>query len=99
MSFPGGYAPKAGSTLQNTIQKRSLANHLAGDGSGSELGRDFPFVCEVCLGPNQFVRMMKLPFGQEQCKISELPMQSFRWKAGGGRFKKTVISFDVAKVR
>ncbi len=44
------------------------------------------------------IRMTKLPPGNKLCKISGLPYQGFRWKAGtGGRFKETVISFPIAK--
>jgi hypothetical protein len=50
------------------------------------------------LGDNPNVRMVKLPFGHKACKISKLPYQGFRWKAGThGRQKETVISLAVAK--
>jgi len=46
------------------------------------------------------VRMVKLPFGQKLCKISTAPYQAFRWKAGpGGRYKETIISYQVAQQR
>jgi hypothetical protein len=42
--------------------------------------------------------MMKLPYGDKLCKISGVPYQAFRWKAGPqGRYKETIISFPVAK--
>lgn len=42
--------------------------------------------------------MIKLPFGEKACKISKLPFQAFRWKAGTqGRYKETIISLAVAK--
>lgn len=54
-------------------------------------------LCETCLGPNPYLRMVKLPFGHKLCKISNLPYQAFRWKAGPqGRHKETVISYTVA---
>jgi len=54
-------------------------------------------ICETCLGPNPYVRMTKLPFGSKLCKISNLPYQGFRWKAGpNGRHKETIISYAVA---
>eukprot|EP01035_Chromulina_nebulosa_P034700 gene34700-46583_t len=60
--------------------------------TGSTLGEDFPMLCETCLGPNPYVRMTKLPFGHKLCKISNLPYQAFRWKAGPtGRQKETII--------
>ena len=44
--------------------------------------------------------MIKPPFGQKLCKITSLPYQSFRWKAGpNGRHKETVVSFVVARER
>ena len=64
------------------------------------VGEDFPQVCETCLGPNPYVRMVKLRYGDRMCKISNLPYQAFKWKAGtGGRMKETIISFTVAKER
>ena len=57
-------------------------------------------LCETCLGPNPYVRMTKLPFGEKVCKISKAPYQAFMWKAGPhGRFKQTIISFVIAKDR
>lgn len=63
-------------------------------------GDDFPQLCETCLGPNPYVRMVKLKFGEKLCKISNLPYQGFRWKAGaGGRMKETIVSIAVARER
>jgi pre-mRNA-splicing factor RBM22/SLT11 len=57
-------------------------------------------LCETCLGSNPYVRMVKLPFGNKLCKVSGLPYQGFRWKAGPhGRYKETIISYAVAKDR
>ena len=62
-----------------------------------QVGTDFPIVCETCLGPNPYVRMIKVRFGEKLCKVSNVPMQSFRWKAGpGGRFKETIVCREVA---
>ena len=82
---PGGWAGQA-------IVKRSNAPN------GMEVGIDFPFVCETCLGPNPYVRMVKMPPGDKLCKISNRGFQSFRWRAGpGGRWKETMIEYTVAK--
>jgi hypothetical protein len=55
-------------------------------------------LCEICLGENPNIRMIKLPYGHKSCKMSGLPYQGFRWKAGPhGRFKETVVSYSVAK--
>lgn len=55
-------------------------------------------ICETCLGNNPYMRMTKLPFGSKICKVSNLPYQPFRWKAGtNGRFKETIICLAVAK--
>ena len=57
-------------------------------------------LCETCLGPNPYVRMTKLPYGHKLCKISNIPFQAFKWKAGpGGRYKETIISYAVAAER
>ena len=57
-------------------------------------------ICETCLGPNPYVRMSKLPYGYKLCKISNLPYQAFKWKAGpGGRYKETMVSYVVAAER
>lgn len=57
-------------------------------------------LCETCLGSNPYVRMTKLPFGAKLCKISNLPYQAFRWKAGpNGRHKETIVSYAVAAER
>jgi pre-mRNA-splicing factor RBM22/SLT11 len=62
-------------------------------------GDDFPQLCETCLGPNPYIRMIKLPMGHKLCKISNLAYQAFRWSPAGGRQKETIISFPVAKER
>jgi len=57
---------------------------------------DFPQICETCLGPNPFVRMMKMPMSRE-CKVSSRPYTAFRFKPGSNaRYKETVISKEVA---
>ena len=67
--------------------------------SMAEVGEDFPQLCETCLGPNPYVRMLKLPPGHKLCKISGLAYQAFKWKPAGGRQKETIISYAVAKER
>jgi pre-mRNA-splicing factor RBM22/SLT11 len=57
-------------------------------------------LCETCLGPNPYVRMIALPPGRKLCKISSLPFKCYRWKPdASGRYKETVISLLVAKER
>jgi pre-mRNA-splicing factor RBM22/SLT11 len=69
-----------------------------GGEGGVTVGSDFPLVCETCLGSNPYVRMVKMPFGDKLCKISNKPYQPFRWRAGqGGRMKETIIAPDVAQ--
>ncbi|KAJ1489383.1 hypothetical protein T484DRAFT_1937320 [Baffinella frigidus] len=66
---------------------------------GLESGTDFPIVCEVCLGPNPYLRMIKQPNAKE-CKVSGRIMTSFRWKPGAAaRYKETVISPEVARAK
>ena len=80
-----GWAP--GSTVQRTNAP-----------NGMEVGIDFPFVCETCLGPNPYVRMVKSPPGNKLCHVTGRPFQSFRWRAGpGGRWKECMVEASVAK--
>ena len=65
----------------------------------AQVGTDFPQLCETCLGPNPYVRMIKLPPGHKLCTISGLSYQAFRWTPSGGRQKETIISYAVAKER
>ena len=77
MPAKGGFSPADG---------YSVGGKAANAPPGMNLGADFPFVCETCLGPNAYVRMIKMPFGAKECKISARPYQPFRWRAGpGGR--------------
>eukprot|EP00033_Pygsuia_biforma_P001259 GCRY01001425.1.p1 GENE.GCRY01001425.1~~GCRY01001425.1.p1 ORF type:complete len:271 (+),score=24.30 GCRY01001425.1:203-1015(+) len=61
---------------------------------------EFPIACEVCLGPNQYVRMMKYPYDKE-CHVCAKPYTMFRWKPGGRgmRYKQTVICQNCAKMK
>jgi len=69
---------------------------LAQTPDGMRLGEDFPFVCEVCLGPNPYLRMLKMPNSRE-CKISGRPYTAFRWQPGAeARYKETIIAPEVA---
>lgn len=66
---------------------------------GLESGTDFPIVCEVCLGPNPYIRMIKSPNAKE-CKVSGRVFTSFRWRPGASaRYKETVISPEVARAK
>jgi pre-mRNA-splicing factor RBM22/SLT11 len=86
----GGYSAKNGA---RSAPLQKLAS------TGASLGEDFPMLCETCLGQNPYVRMTKMPFGEKLCKISNVPYQAFRWKAGGGRHKETIICHAVAADR
>ena len=67
--------------------------------SSSEQGGDFPILCETCLGPNQFLRMIKCPYDKE-CHACERPSTIFRWKPGGdSRYKTTVVCQTCAKMK
>ena len=75
--------------------------------------QDFPILCETCLGPNPYIRMVgfshrslfmlifqqKNKYGDE-CKVCNRPFTSFRWCPGrGARFKKTEICQTCAKMK
>lgn len=59
---------------------------------------EFPIVCETCLGDNPYVRMSREKFGSA-CHVCERPYTKFRWKAGSGRFKNTVLCQMCAKLK
>ena len=65
----------------------------------ADAGRDFPVVCEDCLGPNPYVRMQKIPLGGA-CAISGRPFAVFRWRPGSeARYKKTVVCKEIARAK
>lgn len=71
------------------------------DGEEDERQRqkEFPVVCEDCLGPNPYIRMQKEPFGGE-CAISGRPYTVFRWRPGNdARYKKTVVCKEIAQAK
>ncbi|GAA6016545.1 hypothetical protein JCM8202_006076 [Rhodotorula sphaerocarpa] len=60
---------------------------------------DFPSLCNVCLGPNPYIRMSKQPLGAE-CKVCTRPFTVFRWLPGQGmRYKKTEICAVCSKAK
>ena len=73
---------------------------------GSRVGNgedqlEFPFVCENCLGPNPYVRMIQAPNGAA-CKLTNRPFTVFKWRvrgAAGAGWKVTQICIEVAKMK
>lgn len=63
-------------------------------------GDDFPILCESCLGPNPYLRMMKDAWGAA-CKVCERPFTSFRWRPSGEgmRPKKTEVCQTCARAK
>jgi pre-mRNA-splicing factor RBM22/SLT11 len=61
---------------------------------------EFPILCETCLGPNPYVRMLQDKWGRP-CKVCERPFTVFRWKpAGAGtRYKNTQVCQTCARVK
>jgi len=64
--------------------------------SDPTLGEDFPIICESCLGPNPYVRMIKSDMAKE-CRISGSPFTSFRWQGALRRWKETIVCAAVAR--
>ncbi|XP_065568780.1 pre-mRNA-splicing factor RBM22-like [Artemia franciscana] len=61
--------------------------------------RDFPILCQTCLGDNPYIRMLKDKYGKE-CKICSRPFTTFRWCPGVKmRIKKTEICQTCAKLK
>jgi pre-mRNA-splicing factor RBM22/SLT11 len=52
---------------------------------------EFPYICNGCLGPSKYIKMMKTQFDRA-CRVCERPFTVFRWRPGvKERFKKTEI--------
>lgn len=61
--------------------------------------KEFPILCEECLGPNPYIRMTKRAYGK-QCRICIKPFTAFRWQPGTDlRFKQTEICATCARIK
>eukprot|EP00455_Lapot_gusevi_P038833 TRINITY_DN4352_c0_g1_i2.p1 TRINITY_DN4352_c0_g1~~TRINITY_DN4352_c0_g1_i2.p1 ORF type:complete len:400 (-),score=98.87 TRINITY_DN4352_c0_g1_i2:92-1222(-) len=61
--------------------------------------KEFPILCETCLGDNPYVRMTKENYGKA-CKICDRPFNIYRWRPGtNARYKKTEICPTCAKLK
>lgn len=60
---------------------------------------EFPIVCETCLGPNPYVRMLRMT-NDRSCKICDRIFTCFRWCPGpNARYKVTEICPACAKAK
>lgn len=60
------------------------------------IGEDFPIICETCLGPNPYCRMIKADMAKE-CRISGAPFTVFKWQGALRRWKETIVCSAVAR--
>mmetsp|Transcript_8956 Transcript_8956/g.32974 ORF Transcript_8956/g.32974 Transcript_8956/m.32974 type:complete len:457 (-) Transcript_8956:2072-3442(-) len=82
------------STLSQSAMQEST-NEEATAGAAE----DFPVICDTCLGPNPYVRMIKIPLGKE-CPITGRPFTVFKFKPGNeARYKSAVISKEAALMK
>eukprot|EP01060_Flectonema_neradi_P029803 TRINITY_DN4200_c0_g1_i1.p1 TRINITY_DN4200_c0_g1~~TRINITY_DN4200_c0_g1_i1.p1 ORF type:complete len:284 (+),score=35.10 TRINITY_DN4200_c0_g1_i1:62-913(+) len=68
-------------------------------GQTGEASVQFPILCETCLGPNEYLRMIRCEHSKE-CNVCARPMTVFRWKPGrDSRYKNSIICQTCAKVK
>eukprot|EP01006_Ploeotia_vitrea_P052836 TRINITY_DN6772_c0_g1_i1.p2 TRINITY_DN6772_c0_g1~~TRINITY_DN6772_c0_g1_i1.p2 ORF type:complete len:291 (+),score=33.19 TRINITY_DN6772_c0_g1_i1:49-921(+) len=61
--------------------------------------KELPILCDICLGPHEYVRMTRADFDKE-CKICARPFTVFRWRPGkDARYKKTEVCQTCARLK
>eukprot|EP00924_Labyrinthula_sp_SR-Ha-C_P011077 maker-scaffold_51-snap-gene-0.9-mRNA-1 protein AED:0.18 eAED:0.18 QI:72/1/1/1/1/1/2/146/364 len=85
-------------TMEKPLSFQDASSRISTNTASSvNIGADFPFTCETCLGPQKFMRMKKFPQGA-LCKLTQKPFTVFQWRPEKrkARLLRTIICKDIA---